>query len=59
MAGFEYEAVMNMTWVDAKEFSKSVSRLREQNWLETASASRAASMDQKHWSRMVEELKHV
>jgi len=56
MAGFGYDAVMEMPWTDARDFALSVAEERRMRWLEQAWAVRVGGADQKSWEKITRDL---
>jgi hypothetical protein len=56
MAGFGYDAVMEMAWTDARDFALSVAEERRMRWLEQAWAVRVGGADQKSWEKITRDL---
>ncbi len=57
MAGYSYEAVMDMPWTDARDFWDCVLEERRARWIDMAAAMRLAHASQEDWERVVREAR--
>ena len=56
MAGFGYDAVMDMPWTEAREFAACVADDRQRRWVDMATAMRVAGADNEAWAKIMREL---
>lgn len=56
MAGFGYDAVMDMPWTEAREFAACVADDRQRRWVDMATAMRVAGAEQTAWDKIMREM---
>ena len=56
MAGFGYDAVMDMPWTEAREFAVCVADDRQRRWVDMATAMRVSGADNEAWAKIMRDM---
>lgn len=56
MAGFGYDAVLNMPWTEARDYAACVATERSRRWVDMATAIRVAGAEQTAWDKIMREM---